>query len=157
LAKIAVELKRALAHRAVHGTPGRATPRMIAGGDGWTVGRRRVHIRPAGSSLRGAARALCDCDRPGGQLRVPLAARSGLMTPGSLMLGNRGQTYECGTKHGEGDRSVAFWYAPEYFERLAADAGTRVPAWRSRCRVCRRCVSCPRWSHAQAQVAAWIT
>jgi hypothetical protein len=24
-----------------------------------------------------------------------------------------------------GDRSVAFWFAPEYFERLAADAGAR--------------------------------
>jgi len=41
------------------------------------------------------------------------------------MLGNRGLRYECGHEHGEGDRCVSFWYAPEYFERLAADAGTR--------------------------------
>ncbi len=48
-----------------------------------------------------------------------------LMTPGSLMLGNQGQCFECGHEHGEGDRCVSFWYAPEQFERLAADAGVR--------------------------------
>jgi AraC family transcriptional regulator len=29
----------------------------------------------------------------------------------------------CGHQHGEGDRCVSFWYAADYFERLAADAG----------------------------------
>ena len=48
-----------------------------------------------------------------------------LMTPGSLMLGNSGQCFECGHAHGEGDRCVSFWYAPEYFERLSADADVR--------------------------------
>jgi AraC family transcriptional regulator len=57
------------------------------------------------------------------QYRSPLG--SGLMTPGSLMLGNAGQCYECGHEHGEGDRCVSFWYAPEYFERLVADAAPR--------------------------------
>ncbi len=47
----------------------------------------------------------------------------GLMTPGSLLLGNHGQSFECGHQHGEGDRCVSFWYEPEYFERLVADAG----------------------------------
>jgi AraC-like DNA-binding protein len=47
------------------------------------------------------------------------------MTPGSLMLGNSGQCFECGHAHGEGDRCVSFWYAPDYFDQLAADAGIR--------------------------------
>jgi AraC-like DNA-binding protein len=47
------------------------------------------------------------------------------MTPGSLMLGGPGQCFECGHEHGEGDRCVSFWYAPDYFERLAFDAGAR--------------------------------
>jgi AraC family transcriptional regulator len=46
-----------------------------------------------------------------------------LMTPGALLLGNTGQYYECGHEHGAGDRCVAFSYAPEFFDRLAADAG----------------------------------
>jgi AraC family transcriptional regulator len=49
----------------------------------------------------------------------------GLMTSGSLMLGNEGDCFVCGHQHGEGDRCVSFWYAADYFERLAADAGAR--------------------------------
>jgi len=37
LAKIAVELERALASRAANGAPGRATARRLGCGDGWTV------------------------------------------------------------------------------------------------------------------------
>lgn len=125
MVKIAVELERALARRAVHGAPGRTIPRIIARGDGWTV-----------------ADVVCTCgpqDHPfeeqhthysiaiviagSFQYRSPLGR--GLMTAGSLMLGNAGQCFECGHEHGHGDRCLAFWYAPEYFERLAADAGTR--------------------------------
>jgi AraC-like DNA-binding protein len=47
------------------------------------------------------------------------------MTPGSLLLGSAGQCYECGHQHGPGDRCLSFWYAPDYFEHLAADAGAR--------------------------------
>ena len=38
MAKIAIELEQALARRREDGTPGRTTPRIIAHGDGWTVG-----------------------------------------------------------------------------------------------------------------------
>src|SRR6185503_20991149 len=40
-----------------------------------------------------------------------------------LMLGNAGQTFECGHEHGRGDRCLSFHYEPDYFEDLAADAG----------------------------------
>src|SRR5262245_53240306 len=55
------------------------------------------------------------------QYRSPLG--HGLMTPGALLLGNAGHCYECGHRHGEGDRCISFYYQPEYFERLAMDAG----------------------------------
>jgi AraC family transcriptional regulator len=45
------------------------------------------------------------------------------MTPGSLLLGNAGQCFECAHEHGVGDRCIAFRFSPEYFERIAADAG----------------------------------
>jgi len=45
------------------------------------------------------------------------------MTPGSILLGNAGQCFECGHEHGAGDRCLAFRFSPEYFERVAADAG----------------------------------
>jgi AraC-like DNA-binding protein len=47
------------------------------------------------------------------------------MTPGSLLLGNHGEWFECAHRHGEGDRCLAFWYAPDYFERLANESGAR--------------------------------
>lgn len=45
-----------------------------------------------------------------------------LLTPGSLLLGNPGRTFECGHEHAAGDRCVAFSYAPECFERMTARA-----------------------------------
>lgn len=123
MAKIAVELERALALRRQHGTPGHTTPRVISRGEGWTVadvlctsgpldrpfeerhGRHTIAIVLAGSF----------------QYRSPLGRE--LMTPGSLMLGNEGHCFECGHRHTEGDRCVSFWYSPDYFERLAVDAG----------------------------------
>jgi AraC-like DNA-binding protein len=61
------------------------------------------------------------------QYRGQSGSRTGreLMTPGSLLLGSAGQCVECGHEHGAGDRCLSFSYAPEYFERLAADAGVR--------------------------------
>jgi AraC-like DNA-binding protein len=42
-----------------------------------------------------------------------------------LLLGNAGESFECGHEHGRGDRCLAFGYAPQYFEQLAAEAGVR--------------------------------
>jgi AraC-like DNA-binding protein len=114
-----------LARRRELGTPGCTSPRILEAGDGWT-----------------SADVVCTCgpgDRPyeeqhdrfaialvvAGtfQYRSPLARA--LMTPGSLMLGNRGQCFECGHAHGEGDRCVSFWYAPDHFAEIATDAGIR--------------------------------
>jgi AraC family transcriptional regulator len=125
LAKIAVELKRALAYRAEHGTPGRAEPRPIAAGDGWTVADVVCTSGPQDRPFQEqhAHYAIAIVVAGSFEYRSPLGRA--LMTPGSLMLGNREQCFECGHEHGEGDRCVAFWFAPEYFERLAADAGAR--------------------------------
>jgi AraC-like DNA-binding protein len=46
-----------------------------------------------------------------------------LMTPGSLLLGNEGQHFECAHEHGIGDRCLSLSYAPDFFDRLTADAG----------------------------------
>ena len=45
------------------------------------------------------------------------------MMPGSLLLGNPGQAFECGHEHGAGDRCLSFHFSQDYFERIAADAG----------------------------------
>src|SRR3984957_13721278 len=53
------------------------------------------------------------------------AIRNELMTPGSLLLGNAGQSFEVGHEHAAGDRCLSFQFVPEYFERIASDEGVR--------------------------------
>src|SRR5262249_27259020 len=48
---------------------------------------------------------------------------SAVMSPGSLLLGNDDEGFECRHEHGTGDRCVAFEYSPAFFEQ-AGVAGT---------------------------------
>ena len=48
---------------------------------------------------------------------------SSLMSPGALVLGSVGRTFECSHHHGEGDRCFSFQFARELFEGIARDAG----------------------------------
>jgi len=43
-----------------------------------------------------------------------------MMTPGSVLLGNHGQCFECGHEHAAGDRCLSFHFTPEYFESVTA-------------------------------------
>jgi AraC family transcriptional regulator len=101
------------------------TSRILARGEGWTVAdvmcTSGPHDRPY--EERHERYAIAVVLAGSFQYHSPLGR--GLMTPGSLMLGNQGHCFECGHEHGEGDRCVAFWYETAYFERLAADAGAR--------------------------------
>jgi AraC family transcriptional regulator len=48
------------------------------------------------------------------------------MAPGSLLLGNAGQSFECGHEHGVGDRCISFAYEPHQLENLALQANLRL-------------------------------
>jgi AraC-like DNA-binding protein len=128
LAKIAGDLKQALARRAAAGGPGRLEARVLGRGDGWTVedvvcscgpddrpfeeqhDQVAIAIVTAGSfQYRGAGAA------PGREL----------MTPGSLLLGSPGQHFECGHEHAAGDRCLSFRYEPSRFEEITAGAPGR--------------------------------
>jgi len=119
------DLDRALARRRQLGTPGSTTPQVVAGGEGWTVADVICTSGPDDRPFeeQHSQFAIAVVVAGSFQCRSPLGAA--LMTPGSLMLGNSGQCFECGHAHGEGDRCVSFWYAADHFERLSADAGVR--------------------------------
>jgi AraC family transcriptional regulator len=125
LAKIAAELERALAQREVNGSPGEAAPRILARGDGWTVADVICTSGPQDRSFEERHTHYAIAVVVAGTFQYRSSLGGGVMTPGGLMLGNPDQCYECGHEHGRGDRCVAFWYAPEYFERLAKDMGAR--------------------------------
>jgi len=125
LAKIALELEHALARRAVSGAPGRATARVLAEGGGWAVSDVLCTSGPGDHPFEERHAGVFIAIVAAGTFQYRSAVGRALMTPGSLLLGNAGQCFECGHEHGAGDRCLSFEYAPGYLERLAADAGVR--------------------------------
>jgi AraC-like DNA-binding protein len=127
LAKIAAELEQALARRVRDGARGALASRLLAQGDGWTV-----------------EDVVCTCgprDRPfeenHGCFRIAMVVAGTfeyrgtfgreLMTPGSLLLGNEGQNFECSHEHASGDRCISFGYSAACFEPLAEGVGVKKP------------------------------
>jgi AraC family transcriptional regulator len=127
LAKIAVGLGRPSAHRSASGGTSRLSPRLLAHGSGWTVRDVICTAGPQDPSYEEQHSHTSIAIVAAGSFQYRSGSRSGkqceLMTPGSLLLGNAGQIFECGHEHGKGDRCLSFQYTQEYFERLAADAG----------------------------------
>lgn len=128
MAKIAVELERALAQRAAKGEPGSMGSRALGKGDGWQVADVVCTCGPQDRRFEEQhpfftiAVVVAGTFQYRGSLPRPGMAQE-LMTPGSLLLGNAGQSFECGHEHGFGDRCLSFRYTRAYFERIAADAG----------------------------------
>jgi AraC-like DNA-binding protein len=125
LANVAIDLDRALALKRREGVPGRTTPRVLAQGDGWMVADVICTSGPQDRPYEEQHERPTIAVVLSGSFQYQSSGGRALMTPGSLMLGAPGQCFECGHQHGEGDRCVSFWYAPDYFERLSYDAGSR--------------------------------
>jgi AraC family transcriptional regulator len=129
LAKIAVELQQALARRAVNGTRGGLTQRVLAQGVGWGVADVMCTSGPQDRSFEEQHLRVSIVIVLAGSFQYRGQSRFGtgreLMTPGSLLLGNAGECFQCSHEHGTGDRCLSFSYTPDYFEQLVADAGGR--------------------------------
>jgi AraC family transcriptional regulator len=125
LAKVAVDLRAAVERRWQSGEPGRARSRVLARGEGWSVADVVCTSGPRDRSFEEQHTQVSIALVLDGSFQYRTANGAAVMTPGAAMLGMPGLCYECGHEHGDGDRCVAFWYAPHVFERIAADAGVR--------------------------------
>lgn len=148
--------------------------RLLAQGPGWTVHDVICTAGPQDRPYEEQHSRTSIAIVAAGSFQYRSHSRSGsqreLMTPGSLLLGNAGQIFECGHEHAEGDRCLSFQYAPDYFERIAADSGVggslrrfrvlRVPPLRAlSCVIARACTSVigsiqPPWEELGIQLAA---
>ena len=123
MVKLAAEVDRAVARRALYGTPGVPTGRLLARGDGWAVDDVVCTSGPTDRPFEEQHERIAVAIVAAGTFQYRSTTGRVLMTPGSLLLGNAGDGFECGHEHGSGDRCIAFRFAPEYFERIAIDAG----------------------------------
>jgi AraC-like DNA-binding protein len=123
LGKIAVTLQQALARREQEGARGGTSARALAGGTGWRVENVLCTFGPRDQPFEERHDGVCIAMVVAGSFAYRAATGRELLTPGALLLGNTGDCFECGHRHGAGDRCIAFHYAPAFFERLAADAG----------------------------------
>ncbi len=123
--KIAAPVERALARRRETGCAGSPQARVLASGDGWSVADVVCASGPGDRPFEEVHAHYSIAIVAAGLFRYRTALGGELMTPGSLLLGACGQSFECGHEHGAGDRCIAFWYDAERFERVAADIGVR--------------------------------
>jgi AraC-like DNA-binding protein len=125
LGKIAADLERSLRDRVVRGAPGGQRDRRIAGGDGWTVADVVCTSGPGDRTFEERHTRTSVAVVLAGTFQYRSGRGRVMLTPGSLLLGNSGDCFECGHEHAPGDRCVAFHFSPDYFDRLVADAGLR--------------------------------
>lgn len=125
MAEIAAVLKQAVKRRATLGSAGGTEARVLARGAGWSVTDVVCTSGPRDRPFEEQHRNVCIAVAAAGSFQYRTPAGRALLAPGSLMLGNAGEVFECGHAHGTGDRCISFSYAPEYFDRLSADGGAR--------------------------------
>jgi AraC family transcriptional regulator len=125
LAKIAV--KNETVHRSIvsRDPQEHLLKRPLAAGDGWSVCAvvcdAGPHVRPFEEQHCG----FCIAIVRSGSFQYRSSAGCELMTPGSLMLGNPGQSFECRHEHAVGDRCLSFTYQPRFMDELLTE--TAVP------------------------------
>jgi AraC family transcriptional regulator len=124
LAKIAVEMEANWGGRATHSRPAAPPRHLLARGTGWNVFDVVCSAGPRDRAFEEQHTGVSIAIVTAGTFQYRSTPGRELMTPGSLLLGNPGQYFECGHEHGVGDRCLSFQYAPKYFEELAPDLRT---------------------------------
>jgi AraC family transcriptional regulator len=121
LGKIAGDLDRAILERRTTGAPGRATGRRLAAGAGWSVSDVVCTSGPRDRAFEeehdGASVAIVLA----GTFEYRSAHGRHLMTPGSFLLGNPGECFECRHDHAVGDRCVSFKFDGDLFSQLTEE------------------------------------
>ena len=125
MAKIAVLLADAVRERERLGAAPALSARLLAAEHDWAVEDVVCTYRPSDAPFEERHDRYRVALVGFGTFRCRGAAGRALLTPGSLLLGNARDWFECDHEHGHGDRCLAFGYAPEMFERLAFEAGVR--------------------------------
>ena len=94
------------------------TARHLASGPGWTVHDIVCTSGPQDRPFEERHDTVSIALVTEGTFQYRTTAGRALLAPGSLLLGNHGQCFQCGHEHGVGDRCLSFQYEPGFFETL---------------------------------------
>lgn len=97
-----------------------ATARHLASGPGWSVHDIVCTSGPQDRPFEEQHETVSIALVSAGTFQYRTTSGQALLGPGSLLLGNYGQCFQCGHEHGVGDRCLSFQYEPGVFEELLA-------------------------------------
>jgi len=117
LAKIAVENRPLPDRHARTSERGSQQPQVLAAGDGWSIYDVVCTAGPKDPAFEEQHSRTSVAVVLSGTFQYRTATGSELMTTGSILLGNPGESFECGHEHGIGDRCISFHYSDEFCER----------------------------------------
>jgi AraC family transcriptional regulator len=117
-------LSVALRRKARNGEAGAATNKQLAAGHGWRVVDVLCTSGPRDRRFEERYWSVAVSLVLSGAFFYRSGSGAALLSPGTLLLGNVGHTYECSHEHNEGDRCLSFQFEPAMFEKIARDAGS---------------------------------
>jgi AraC family transcriptional regulator len=118
-------LAAALRLKAATGAPGALNETCLAAGDGWRIADMVCTSGPQDHPFEERAGAVSVSLVLDGTFIFRSDRGPSLLSAGSLLLMNAGQTFECSHHHGEGDRCLSFKLDSELFEQVAGETGAR--------------------------------
>jgi AraC family transcriptional regulator len=119
LAKIAVDKASLHGCLALTSNCGSQKPRLLVAGNGWSIYDVLCTAGPKDRAFEEQHSRTSIAVVLSGTFQYRTSTGGELMTPGSLLLGNPGESFECGHEHGVGDRCISFHYSEEFCERSA--------------------------------------
>jgi AraC family transcriptional regulator len=139
-------IRAALERKRVEGKPGKITAHVLAAGHGWRASDVVCTSGPSDHVFEEQRTHVAVAFVLAGTFTYRARRQRVALVPGSMLLGNAGECFECGHDHGEGDRCLAFHFEPEFFESIRSEvAGVtrgrsfsrdRVPPSPSSMRIC---------------------
>jgi AraC-like DNA-binding protein len=96
--------------------------RRVASGPGWQVSDVSCTAGPNDRPFEERHEDVSIAVVTQGTFQYRTTSGAAVLVPGAVLLGNHGDCFECGHEHGVGDRCLAFHFAPDFLETIAAAA-----------------------------------
>lgn len=101
--------------------------RELVSGRGWTVSDVVCEAGPRNRPFEEQHSSTAVAVVVSGSFQYRSSTGCGMMTPGSLLLGNASDCFCCGHEHGTGDRCISFAFTPDFLDRVAEITGSSRP------------------------------